>query len=80
MSSKRQGFTPQHVAVIMDGNGRWAKARNLPRIAGHQQGAHAARECIIAAVDQQVRYLTLFGFSAENWKRPVSESPVKIHK
>lgn len=57
----------------MDGNGRWAKARNLPRIAGHQQGAHAARECIIAAVDQQVRYLTLFGFSAENWKRPVSE-------
>ena len=57
----------------MDGNGRWAKARNLPRIAGHQQGAHAARECIIAAVDQPVRYLTLFGFSAENWKRPVSE-------
>ncbi len=57
----------------MDGNGRWAKARNLPRIAGHQQGAHAARECIIAAIDQQVRYLTLFGFSAENWKRPASE-------
>lgn len=64
---------PQHVAVIMDGNGRWAKLRHLPRIAGHQQGVSAVRECISAAIDQNVKFLTLFGFSAENWKRPVSE-------
>ncbi|MBL0337715.1 MAG: isoprenyl transferase [Rhodospirillaceae bacterium] len=64
---------PQHVAVIMDGNGRWAKSRQLPRIAGHQQGVLAVRECISAAISQKVKFLTLFGFSAENWKRPVGE-------
>jgi undecaprenyl diphosphate synthase len=62
-----------HVAIIMDGNGRWAKARGLPRIAGHRQGAEAVRRTIIAAVDLGVSYLTLYGFSVENWKRPENE-------
>lgn len=64
---------PLHVGIIMDGNGRWAQARRLPRIAGHRQGAEAVRVAISAAVDLGVGYLTLFGFSAENWKRPRSE-------
>ena len=64
---------PLHVGIIMDGNGRWAQARRLPRIAGHRQGAEAVRVAISAAVDLGVAYLTLFGFSAENWKRPRSE-------
>jgi len=64
---------PAHVAVIMDGNGRWAKARSLPRIAGHRRGADAVRATIEAAIEQGVRHLTLFGFSSENWKRPVDE-------
>ena len=64
---------PTHVAVIMDGNGRWAKARGLPRVAGHRRGADAVRATIEAAIDQGVRHLTLFGFSSENWKRPVEE-------
>lgn len=64
---------PVHVAIIMDGNGRWAQARGLPRVAGHRQGAEAVRGAITAAVDLGVGYLTLFGFSAENWKRPRSE-------
>src|SRR5947209_11418123 len=64
---------PQHVAIIMDGNGRWAKARGLPRIAGHRRGAEAARRTVIAAAEFGVPYLTLFGFSSENWKRPSSE-------
>src|SRR6202007_720893 len=64
---------PRHIAIIMDGNGRWAKARNLPRIAGHQRGAEAARRAVIAAAELGVEYLTLFGFSSENWKRPSAE-------
>ena len=64
---------PQHVAIIMDGNGRWAKARGLPRIAGHKRGAEAVRRTITAAAEVGVRYLTLYGFSSENWKRPVDE-------
>ncbi len=62
-----------HVAVIMDGNGRWAQKRGLPRTAGHKQGAEAARRIVKAAADEGVDYLTLFGFSAENWNRPESE-------
>jgi undecaprenyl diphosphate synthase len=57
----------------MDGNGRWAKARNLPRVAGHQQGAEAVRRTVRASVDLGISYLTLYGFSNENWKRPTSE-------
>ena len=64
---------PRHIAIIMDGNGRWAKARGLPRIAGHRRGAEAARRTVIAAAEFGVPYLTLFGFSSENWKRPSSE-------
>ena len=64
---------PRHIAIIMDGNGRWAKARGLPRIAGHRRGAEAARRAVIAAAELGVPYLTLFGFSSENWKRPASE-------
>ena len=64
---------PVHVAIIMDGNGRWAKARGLPRVAGHRRGVDAVRAAIEAAVDHGVRYLTLFGFSSENWRRPADE-------
>lgn len=64
---------PTHVAIIMDGNGRWAKARGLPRTAGHKRGAESVRRSIKAAISNNVKYLTLFGFSSENWKRPVDE-------
>lgn len=64
---------PVHVAIIMDGNGRWAKARGLPRTAGHQRGAEAVKNVVKAAIAIGVSYLTLFGFSSENWKRPESE-------
>jgi undecaprenyl diphosphate synthase len=64
---------PAHVAIIMDGNGRWATARGLPRIAGHRRGAEAVRRTIVAATELGIRYLTLFGFSSENWKRPADE-------
>ncbi|MGH6973136.1 MAG: isoprenyl transferase [Stellaceae bacterium] len=64
---------PTHVAIIMDGNGRWAKARGLPRIAGHRAGAEAVRRTLSASVELGIKYLTLFGFSSENWKRPADE-------
>ena len=64
---------PVHVAIIMDGNGRWAKARGLPRVAGHRRGAEAVRRTIVAAAEFGISYLTLFGFSSENWKRPSTE-------
>lgn len=63
----------EHVAIIMDGNGRWAKARGLPRTAGHKKGVDAVRRVITAARELNVRYLTLFGFSSENWRRPADE-------
>jgi undecaprenyl diphosphate synthase len=64
---------PAHVAIIMDGNGRWAKSRGLPRIAGHRRGAESVRRAIVAATELGISYLTLFGFSSENWKRPSDE-------
>lgn len=64
---------PQHIAVIMDGNGRWAERRGLDRVEGHRTGAEAARRFVKIAADAGVRYLTLFSFSAENWKRPAYE-------
>ncbi|HNQ74120.1 MAG TPA: isoprenyl transferase [Verrucomicrobiota bacterium] len=64
---------PQHVAIIMDGNGRWARQRRLPRIEGHRQGAESARSVIRAAGELGIRYLTLYAFSVENWHRPRSE-------
>jgi undecaprenyl diphosphate synthase len=64
---------PRHVAVIMDGNGRWAKARGLPRAAGHRAGAEAARRVLRAAGEAGVECLTLYAFSSENWRRPAAE-------
>lgn len=65
--------SPFHVAIIMDGNGRWAMARGLPRAVGHEHGAEAVRRTVQAAADLGIRYLTLFGFSSENWQRPAAE-------
>jgi undecaprenyl diphosphate synthase len=64
---------PKHIAVIMDGNGRWAKKRGLPRTAGHQQGIEACKRAVRAAGELGIQYLTLFGFSTENWRRPEDE-------
>ena len=64
---------PRHVAVIMDGNGRWAAARGLPRVAGHREGVKAVRRCIEAAIEHGVSWLTLYAFSSENWRRPQTE-------
>jgi len=67
------GMTPRHIAIIMDGNGRWAKNRFLPRVAGHKRGVETVRTVIKACVDRGVDYLTLFAFSSENWRRPAEE-------
>ncbi len=64
---------PQHVAIIMDGNGRWAKKRLMPRVAGHKRGLETVRSTVKACVDMGVKYLTLFAFSSENWRRPADE-------
>jgi undecaprenyl diphosphate synthase len=64
---------PRHVAIIMDGNGRWAKGRMLPRIAGHRRGLEAVRATVQNCVDRGIEYLTLFAFSSENWRRPAEE-------
>ena len=64
---------PRHLAIIMDGNGRWAKARGLPRTAGHKQGAEAARRAVRAAAELGIECLTLYAFSSENWRRPAEE-------
>jgi undecaprenyl diphosphate synthase len=71
--SSRPRALPRHIAIIMDGNGRWAQARGLPRIAGHRRGAEAVRRTLTATSELGVPYLTLFGFSSENWKRPLAE-------
>src|SRR5688500_11690584 len=67
------GDTPRHVAIIMDGNGRWARRRRLPRIAGHRRGAEAVRATVRACGERGIEYLTLFAFSSENWRRPAEE-------
>ncbi len=67
------GVIPKHIAIIMDGNGRWAAKRGLPRTSGHKQGAEAARRAVSSATELGVEYLTLFGFSSENWNRPENE-------
>src|SRR5437016_8264540 len=64
---------PRHIAIIMDGNGRWAKGRGFPRIKGHEAGAQAVRECVEGCGELKLEYLTLYAFSAENWQRPKSE-------
>jgi len=67
---------PEHVAIIMDGNGRWARAHGLPRTAGHRKGAEAVQRTLDAAIEFGIEYLTLFGFSSENWNRPELEVSV----
>ncbi len=67
------GDVPRHVAIIMDGNGRWARRRRLPRFAGHKRGVEAVREVVKACAERGVRFLTLFAFSSENWRRPADE-------
>jgi len=64
---------PRHVAIIMDGNGRWAQQRGLPRLAGHRAGAKAVREAIASAIELGIRFLTIYSFSSENWSRPEEE-------
>jgi len=64
---------PRHVAIIMDGNGRWAKARGMPRLVGHQRGADAVKKVVRSCRELKVPYLTLYAFSSENWKRPATE-------
>ena len=65
--------TPRHIAVIMDGNGRWAKKRFMPRVAGHKRGVETVRNIIKACIERGITYLTLFAFSSENWRRPPEE-------
>ena len=67
---------PAHVAIIMDGNGRWATSRHLPRVAGHAKGVEAVRSTVEECAKLGVRYLTLFAFSSENWRRPADEVSV----
>jgi undecaprenyl diphosphate synthase len=69
----RHGELPRHIAIIMDGNGRWARRRRLPRIAGHRRGAEAVRAALRACAERGIEYLTLFAFSSENWRRPAEE-------
>jgi undecaprenyl diphosphate synthase len=73
LSAEAVAHLPRHVAVIMDGNGRWAKSRHLPRIEGHRRGADSAREIIRTSGELGIKYLTLYAFSAENWNRPKDE-------
>lgn len=70
---KTGASVPRHIAIIMDGNGRWATKRFLPRVAGHAKGVDAVRKVVKACVDRGVGYLTLFAFSSENWRRPTDE-------
>ncbi len=72
-TTTRQNPPPRHIAIIMDGNGRWARERGLPRIKGHQQGAHSVRAVTEACVELGVEFLTVYAFSTENWKRPKEE-------
>jgi undecaprenyl diphosphate synthase len=72
-TSEARASLPKHVAIIMDGNGRWAKQRGLPRIEGHRQGAESARTIIRTAGELGINYLTLYAFSVENWNRPKDE-------
>jgi undecaprenyl diphosphate synthase len=73
MSSPCPAKIPQHVAIIMDGNGRWARQRGLPRLEGHRRGVETVRTVVDAAREIGIRYLTLYAFSVENWKRPAEE-------
>ena len=71
--SNPSAAVPHHIAIVMDGNGRWATRRFLPRVAGHKQGVESLRRCVKACADRGVGVLTVFAFSSENWNRPVEE-------
>ena len=73
MSESSISPLPQHVGIIMDGNGRWAEARGLSRLAGHRAGAENIRSVIKCLAEHGVKYITLFAFSTENWERPTGE-------
>jgi undecaprenyl diphosphate synthase len=73
LSAQAKNGLPAHVAIIMDGNGRWAKSRHLPRVEGHRQGAESVRTIVRAAGEAGVKYLSLYAFSVENWSRPKEE-------
>src|SRR2546428_5753203 len=73
LSAAAKGSLPTHVAIIMDGNGRWAKQRSLPRVEGHRHGAESVRAVVRAAGEVGIKYLTLYAFSVENWSRPKEE-------
>ena len=70
---KKKGNIPSHIAIIMDGNGRWARKRGLPRVAGHKMGVETVRDIVQGCSELGVKYLTLYTFSTENWKRPDEE-------
>jgi undecaprenyl diphosphate synthase len=73
VTSQAPGHLPKHIAIIMDGNGRWAKQRHMPRTVGHAKGASMVRDLVTACVNKGIQHLTLFAFSTENWKRPEEE-------
>ena len=73
LSAQARAMLPRHVAIIMDGNGRWAKERGRPRVEGHRQGAESVRTIVRAAGEVGIKYLTLYAFSVENWSRPKEE-------
>ncbi|HET19332.1 MAG TPA: di-trans,poly-cis-decaprenylcistransferase, partial [Chromatiales bacterium] len=79
MSHPAQAEAPAHVAIIMDGNGRWAEQRGYPRVIGHRRGATALRATVRACVERGVRVLTVFAFSSENWRRPTTEVGALMH-
>src|SRR5947209_20296024 len=72
-TSRRDDVAPVHVGIIMDGNGRWAAARGLPRLEGHRRGVESVRRAVRASIDLGISYLTIYSFSAENWSRPPQE-------
>ena len=71
--SQQPGSVPRHIAIIMDGNGRWARGKGLERLNGHERGAEAVRDCVKGCRELGVKYLTLYAFSTENWQRPKAE-------
>lgn len=73
LEAVRSGILPEHIAIIMDGNGRWARKRGLPRVVGHRQGMDAIKKCLEGLRGLDIKYLTLYAFSTENWRRPKAE-------
>src|SRR5437763_15149625 len=73
LSAAAKAALPTHVAIIMDGNGRWAKERHLPRVEGHRNGVESVRMTVRACGEVGIKYLTLYAFSVENWNRPIDE-------